>query len=216
MIEFQGIFLPDGETHLTDWMTKAGEIVDGKGTYQIKKLRAAVGLCKQFRTAIDLGAHCGMWSMQLAKQFRHVHAFEPVAAHRACFAKNLAGVNNVTLHACAIGKEKGSISMYTAPTSSGDSWVSGKGDIPLETLDSYGLFNVDFLKADLEGAELFAMQGAEKILLKNKPVIIVEQKPGHASQHFGIGDTAAVTYLQSLGAKVRKEMSGDYIMSWDK
>ena len=216
MLKHQGIYLPDGETHLTDWMTQAGELVDGKGTYQIKKLRAAVALCKQFRTAIDIGGHCGLWSMQLAKQFKHVHAFEPVSAHRECFVKNLENVANVTLHACALGKAAGSISIRTAPTSSGDSWVSGTGNIPMKRLDSFGIFNADLIKLDVEGGELFALQGGEETLLKNKPVVIVEQKPGHASQHFGIADTAAVDYLRDLGYRLVKEMSGDFIMVWGK
>lgn len=215
MIQHQGIYLPDGETHLTAWMDKAGELVDGKGTYQIKKLRAAVALCKQHRTAIDIGGHCGLWSMQLVKQFKHVHAFEPVAAHRECFNANLAGARNVSLHACALGKDRGSISIYTAPTSSGDSWVSGPGEIPMERLDAFAFFNVDFVKIDTEGLEMPILQGGEATLLAYKPVVIVEQKPGHA-QRFGLGETDAVKYLQSLGAVLRKEMSGDYIMSWNR
>jgi len=42
-------------------------------------------------------------------------------------------------------------------------------------------------------------------------VICVEQKPGKA-QGFGLGQTDAVAYLQSLGYRVAREMSGDFIM----
>jgi FkbM family methyltransferase len=192
-------------------MKTAGEIVDGKGTYQIKKLRAAVAQCTQKRVALDVGGHCGLWSMQLVKQFGHVHAFEPVAAHRACFVKNVT-TDNVTLHAVALGAAPGSISMHTAPTSSGDSWVSGVGDIPMVVLDSFGFFNVDFIKIDVEGSELSVLRGGEDTIKRCKPIIIVEQKPGHA-QRFGFGETAAVPYLISLGYRCVKELSGDFIMT---
>lgn len=222
MIVHQGIYLPDGETHLTAWMDKAGEIVDGKGTYQIKKLRAALARCKSFRTAIDVGAHCGMWSMQLAKRFQRVEAFEPVAAHRACFDRNMLAPydqandeqgwrRGVSLHACALGAKEGSIRIETAPTSSGDSKVGGDGDIPLRRLDSFELTEVDFIKLDCEGYEYFALLGGEETIRKWRPTIIVEQKPGRGSS-FGISDTAAVDWLRSLGYLLAQEMAGDYIM----
>lgn len=212
----QGIWLPDGETHLTAWMTKAGEMVDGKGTYQIKKLRTAMGFTKKLRTAVDVGAHCGLWSMQLAKGFWQVQAFEPVAAHRECFRANtidLPGAD-ITLHDCALGEREGFVSIRTAPTSSGDSWVDGAGDIPMKRLDSFELQDVDFIKLDCEGYELFALRGGEATLLRCKPCVIVEQKPGRA-QKFGLPERGAVDYLQALGAKLRMEMSGDFILSWD-
>jgi FkbM family methyltransferase len=212
MKSFQGIWFPDHETHLQAWMQKAGEIVDGKGTYQIKKLRTAVGLCEQRRTAVDIGGHVGLWSMQLAKMFERVHAFEPVAAHRDCFVKNVIDAGgNAILHAVALGEKEGSVSIHTTNTSSGDSWVKGEGDIPMITLDSLALGEVDFMKLDCEGFELFALRGAADTIERCKPVIIVEQKPGRA-QKFGLPETEAVTFLQGMGYKVVKEMSGDYLM----
>ena len=89
MFQHQGIWLPDGEKHFPDWMTKNGEIVDGRGTYQIRKLRAAMEHCRQFRVAVDVGAHVGLWSMQLLKRFARLHAFEPVAEFRACYERNV-------------------------------------------------------------------------------------------------------------------------------
>ncbi len=225
MKKYQGVWLPDGEVHLVDWMHKAGEIVDGKGTYQIKKYRMAIEWCKSFRTALDVGAHCGLWSMQMVKKFQSVHSFEPVLAHQACFRMNLrdSAGGACELHECAIGEKPGFVSMKTAPTSSGDTMVSGhtmlshvagEGSIPMKCIDDFEFEDVDFIKLDLEGYELFALRGAEETLKRWKPCVIVEQKPGHA-QNFGLRETQAVDYLQSLGARLRKEYSGDFILSWD-
>lgn len=216
MLVHQGIYLPDGETHLVDWMNKAGEIVDGKGTYQIKKLRAALSYCKQFRTAVDVGAHCGLWSMQLAKRFDTLQAFEPVSEHRECFQRNVSWRNNtkVELNACALGDHEDMIKITTEPTSSGDSRVDGAGDIPMHTLDSFGLRDVDFIKIDTEGHEYFVLRGAKETILSCKPVVIVEQKPGHAQRH-GIGEKEALPLLEGWGAKMRQELSGDFIYTWD-
>ncbi len=219
MIEHQGVFLPEGETHLTKWMTDNGEIVDGRGSYQIKKLRAALKHCRQFRTAVDVGGHCGLWSMQLVKQFALVHAFEPVAAHRDCFARNLDAViadgakGRHMLHACALGDHEGHVVIDSAPSSSGDSRVGGEvaEGIPLCRLDTFGLHDVDFIKLDCEGYELFALKGGEATIARDLPTIIVEQKPGRA-QRFGLPELGAVEWLQSLGYKCVEKLSGDFVM----
>ena len=214
MIQHQGIWLPDGETHLTEWMTRNGEIVDGKGTYQIKKLRAALSYCRAFRTAVDVGAHVGMWTMRLMERFRCVHAFEPVVAHRDCWQRNLAGMSaghDLYLHECALGDHDGSVCIETAPTSSGDSRVGGDGDIPLRTLDSFDVPDVDFIKLDCEGYELFALKGGEQTIRRDLPTIIAEQKPGRG-QRFGLPERGAVEWLETLGYRCAQEMSGDFIM----
>src|SRR6185369_13709129 len=138
MKQHQGVWLPDGETHLIEWMTKSGEVVDGLGTYQIKKFREAMKWVRGWRVAVDVGAHVGLWSMQLVKRFAHLHAFEPVAAHRDCFARNVDG-QRVLMHGCALGSAPGMVAMVVPPSSSGGTHVDGAGDIEMRTLDSFGL-----------------------------------------------------------------------------
>jgi FkbM family methyltransferase len=214
MKQVGGVWLPAHETHLVDWMKKMNQVVDGKLTYQLDKRTEALKWVKNFRTAVDVGGHCGLWSMDLSKRFAQLHAFEPVALHRACWEKNVGIAPGAMLYPCALGETDGMVSIHTANTSSGDSWVNGEGDIPLRRLDDFDLQDVDFIKLDCEGYELFALRGGEQTLLRCKPCIIVEQKGGRA-QKFGLPETGAVTYLQSLGAKLRNERSGDYILSWD-
>ena len=224
MINHQGVWLPDGETHLTKWMTDSGELVDGKGTYQIKKLRKAVGYCTNHRTAVDIGAHVGLWSMQLVKMFDRVVAFEPVPRHRECFMLNVMETSkrvsvddcsrNFLLHHCALGESEGFVDIETAPTSSGDSRVdihAKDPKTPLKTLDSFGLTDVDFMKLDCEGYELFALRGGVETIRRCLPIIIVEQKPGRAQQ-FGLPETGAVGFLIGLGYTTAAVMSGDYVM----
>jgi len=213
MKQVGGVWLPEHETHLVAWMKKMNQIVDGKLSYQLDKRNLALQYVKNWRTAVDVGGHCGLWSMDLAKRFEQLHAFEPVALHRACFEKNVTGAN-VNLYAMALGDKDGAISIHTSVGSSGDSYIDGAGDIPLRRLDDFDLQDVDFIKLDCEGGELPALRGGEQTLLRCHPCVIVEQKPGRA-QKFGLPETGAVAYLQSLGAVLRTERSGDFILSWD-
>lgn len=223
MIKADGWWFPNGETHLMNWMAnpKVRMMLNGRAAYQGQKQEAAIALCRNFRTAVDIGGHIGLWSFNLAHRFTLVEAFEPVAAHRDCFEANIwaKGVDghpltNVALHDCALGDREGNVKIRTEPTSSGDSRVDGDGDIPMHTLDSFDLQEVDLVKIDAEGFELFILRGAEATIARWKPVICVEQKPGHAVK-YGLGDTDAVPFLKSLGYRVAKEMSGDFLMVAD-
>lgn len=211
-LRFDEWILPKGENHLQGWMNKVNNRVEGRLTYQYHKYEAALNLCKTRGVAIDVGAHVGLFSYWMARDFEFVEAFEPVAHHRECFAINvLEHRQNVRLHACALGDREAMVAIRTEPTSSGDSRIAGHGDIPQHTLDSFALSNASLLKIDCEGTELFVLRGAEELLARQKPVVIVEQKPGHA-QKYGLGEKDAVPYLQSLGYRLERELAGDFIM----
>jgi len=44
---------------------------------------------RKYRTAVDIGAHCGLWAVQMVEHFQHVISFEPVPEHRECYLKNV-------------------------------------------------------------------------------------------------------------------------------
>lgn len=213
-----GWWFPDGETHLPQWMAspKGHLILNGRASYQGKKQLAALAAVGALgrgapRVAVDVGGHVGLWSYNLAPAFREVHAFEPVAAHRECFQRNV-NAPNVTLHWCALGATEGSVSIRTAPTSSGDSWVSGEGEIPMRTLDSFQLVDVDLIKIDCEGYEENVLRGGLETIKASRPVVMVEQKRDMATARFGLQPLGAVNLLLELGYRVEKELSGDYLM----
>lgn len=232
MKQIDGWWWPDHERHLIDWMAnpKGRVVINGRAAYQGKKqLR-----CMDFvpmdrrRTAIDVGGHCGTWSFNLGHWFQRVEAFEPVAEHRECFLKNLFdapdmpiekvaqtgfATDKVSLHPFALGDHEDMISIHTSDTSSGDSWIKGKGSIPMKTLDSFGFTEVDFIKIDCEGFEEFVLRGGAMTIGINKPVVCVEQKRDMATTRFGLKPLGAVKYLiNNHGYKVVEEISGDYIL----
>lgn len=217
MFQHQGIWLPDGEKHFQEWMTRNGEIVNGKGTYQIKKLRAAMKHVKQFRVAVDVGAHVGLWSMHLVQRFKTLHAFEPVQAFRECFNRNVPETPRLPLlYPMALGAERGKVAMkipqLNGGLDTGGTHVGGEGEIDMVPLDEFDLNEVDFIKIDCEGYEHHVLAGARETLARCRPTVIVEQKPHKLGPNFGIKGTPAVDLLKSMGAKVAQEIGGDFIV----
>lgn len=217
MFMHQGVWLPDGEKHFPGWMDKNGEVVDGRGTYQIKKWRACVPWIKQWRRAVDVGGHVGFWSIQMANRFLRVSAFEPVEAMRECYSRNLGARINVDLYALALGDKPGVVEMAYDPADSGGTHVKaeGSGRVPIATLVSYWWEDVDFVKIDCEGFEHRVLAGARETLCRCKPCVIVEQKPHKLGPNFGIEGTPACDILRELGAYMRTAIGGDYVFAWD-
>ena len=199
------VWLPDDEQDRV--------MLAGGAQYQASKLRAGLQYVKQARRAIDIGAHCGLWSVQLGQYFHEVECFEPLPRHIECWQKNVGWKLSCHLHEVALGDKHGTVGMEIVEGLSGRSHVTSEGTTPMRTLDSYGFDNVDFIKIDVEGFELFVIKGAEQTILKHRPVMIVEQKPKHGGK-YGLSDTAAVDYLVSLGAEVKQEIVGDFVMTW--
>jgi FkbM family methyltransferase len=202
MKNIHGIFLPDHEEHLLGFATGEG------WSYQHHKLDKAMSYCIKRKQAIDIGGHCGLWSMHLTKLFEDVQAFEPVMAHRECYEMNVQG--NYTLHPIGLGNREMTASIHTTEGSSGDSWVKPGNEVEIKLLDSFNL-SPDFIKMDTEGFEYFICLGGEKTIKEYKPVIIVEQKPGKG-KNFGLKDTQAVDLLKSWGYELKDEISGDFIL----
>lgn len=211
-----GIWLPDGDTHFADHLEKGPEY-RGAGTYQFNKIQMALNVCPKDRrgTAVDVGAHVGFWSRVLADNFQRVLAFEPVLDLAECFERNLSGVKNVRLVKSAVSAQSGSIRIQKCEGNSGNACVAVTGGFSVSAtrLDDLGFTELDFLKIDVEGWELSVLQGAEQVIRKFCPVIVVEQKPDNA-ERYGVDRFAARDLLISWGAKQLWEKSGDYCFGW--
>lgn len=140
-------------------------------------------------TVLDVGANVGWYTLHIAKRHptSHVHAFEPIPRTSAQLARNLElnGLSNVTLHSHALGESEGSSTFFCPDAYPGaasavdlevDSAVS-RIDCPVRRLDDVvadlGL-RPDFMKCDVEGAELLVMRGARETIKRCRPIIFCE------------------------------------------
>lgn len=186
MFNFDGVYLPNGEQHLVDWMVKKGQrLPDGRPTYQRHKYLAALALVPEDRRghALDIGAHAGLWSMQMANDFDHVSAVEPVIEHAACWCMNMLTDNTKSteekqaaayvlaerpatlrgalfpfdgcaLYRLAVGDQpRDAVDLVTAPSSSGDTFI-GEADGRHRHAETVRMARIDDLVLDPKGVGL--------------------------------------------------------------
>lgn len=218
MKEVAGIWLPESDEHFSGHLLKE-PMLNGKGTYQWKKLIKGVDEVHpdNRKFAVDIGAHVGLWSRVLATMFQRVVAFEPHPDLYPCLARNLMEVDNVEQYEVGLSDKDGYLDMISPPSNSGNArvWneslrIKGLRRARVYALDNFPLdHKIDFMKIDVEGWELNVLKGAEKTIRRDKPVIVIEQKPGNA-EVYGIARFAALELLNSWGFKVVWEKAGDY------
>ena len=147
--------------------------------------------------ALDIGANFGVYTRLLSKlvgQDGAVHAFEPVPLNYRSLSYNVARFkdsNAVTYHAavsdrCGIAEmvfpNDGFRRFYRAHLRSDES--TGKAVIRVQQLALDSLLDilprVDFVKCDVEGAEMLVLIGGEKLLTTRRPNILLEiqSRPG--------------------------------------
>lgn len=140
-------------------------------------------------TAVDVGANVGNHTLWLAAVCGlQVEAFEPVWPNRLAANIALNGLDGrVAVHPVALGDRDTSAVHVRA----GRLIVDACGDIPVRTLDSYGLDDVSVVKVDVEGWEQSVLSGARETLGRCRPVVYAEE---HGAQRESVAQV-----LQPLG-----------------
>ena len=213
MLKVAGIWLPEDEEYLRSHLEATPGFAD---SYDAQLIARACAIGRR-RIAVDVGANVGLWSRQLAKHFQSVHAFEPLNDVRKCLAANAPGA---ILHRAALGDRNGSVAMIPKVTGSGMSTTlktrvimhETAGGIPMRTLDSFMLADVDFIKIDCEGFDYCVMVGAEMTIMKWRPAIVFESKPGVSAKRYGVPQDAAREWLEARGYAVKYEERGNFFM----
>jgi FkbM family methyltransferase len=208
MKQVAGIYLPDGEADMPQYLMASG------GVYQNAQLNRSLEFVSHWDLAIDIGAHVGLWSKILVQKFKRVVAFEPMAQMRACLEKNIVS-DRLQVVPIALGNRHGAVSLAYDETHTGSTHIDLQtpGIVPLGKLDDFQFQNVGYMKLDCEGFEEDALAGAKETLVSSKPIIIVEEKL-HGMRHYGKKPYAAIEFLESLGAELLDRVGDDLILGW--
>ena len=150
---------------------------------QLRTLWLASSCCPKHRTAIDVGAHIGIWTKELSRLFKEVWAFEPCSENFECLKAN--APRKAQLVNVALGDCDGKCDLDLPEGGNSGMWrVAGGDKIELHTLDSYTFDEVDLIKIDAEGYEGKVLKGALETIRLSRPVIVFEDN-GLGEKYYG-------------------------------
>jgi len=151
---------------------------------------------------LDVGASYGDTSIWYAKKFgAKVYAFEPLEDIYKILLKNIE-LNKLDIKAYNIAVGNGKI--ISANINKNMLTIGNVKSIETRTLDSFNFDKVDFIKIDVEGFELFVLDGARETIGKFHPKIILET---HTKELY----EKSIEFLKDFNYKVKfnKKINGN-------
>jgi FkbM family methyltransferase len=151
-------------------------------------------LCKvvpEDAVTVDVGANCGLYTRQLARLSRQVHAFEP--SHQMAKLLRRTSARNVNIHEIALSDHNGDAELFIPQGDNGPVYGLASLEprpnvateqvaaihVPIARLDAVVHQDVAFVKIDVEGHELSVLNGAVELLERCQPVFLVEAEDRH-------------------------------------
>ena len=156
--------------------------------------------------ALDIGANIGNHTVFFSAFFDQVFSFEPNPVAFELLELNVADYKNVRPYRLGASSSEGELEFAVNQSNFGSSRIvdtaGGKKDydfrVEVKALDLLAEIRsetISFVKLDVEGHELQALQGMRNILMEQRPVISVEQRIVEIKD----GTSPVIEFLKSLG-----------------
>lgn len=158
--------------------------------YELEDSEMLYKLVSDKDVIFDIGANIGWYSNHLSKKLpsASIYSFEPIPETYAQLKRNTENNNasNIVLNNFAFSDTISKLTFFYSPTITGASSsvniTENSGMVKLEcqanTIDNYmaenGIAQLDFIKCDVEGAELMVYKGGKDTFEKHKPIIFTE------------------------------------------
>ena len=153
--------------------------------YEPQETRLLQDLTPKGGVVLDIGANLGYYTTLFAQTAGHVYAAEPNPETVALLRANTAAMPNVTIWPCLVGNEDRDAALYLSPIgNAGDDHAIPSADrqsvpVPMASIDSLaaalGITKVDLIKLDIQGYEVFAVRGMQRVLAENPDAVIVAE-----------------------------------------
>lgn len=150
--------------------------------------------CRENQTVLDIGANWGAYGYRCAKLARHVHCFEPQPQLSKVLRRGIGRRANVTIHNSAVSNRNATAKIRIPINDIGCSTIEPKNGlndrvdlslgvkietIPTLRLDDLEFETVSLIKIDVEGHELAVLEGAQELLQRDHPTLLVEAEDRH-------------------------------------
>jgi FkbM family methyltransferase len=203
-------------------------LVNLKKSFEYSTLELFSTILKPGHVIIDVGANSGLYSIfysKLVGEQGQVYAFEPGKDTYSMLQENLKLNNcrNVLTYNFALSNKESKVELVSfghkdLKLPSGDSFKYIKEITPdnigadriimdafrLDDLEEFNTISkIDFIKIDVEGAELLVLQGSINTILKHKPIIIFELS-GEWTNRFNYKPYQLLVFLNEFGYEMEE------------
>lgn len=164
-----------GELRIVD--SVSNRIYKKNTFYDLEKLESTLQYMNKDSVVVDCGANIGNHTVFWSKYVKKVYAIEPLPMNFEILKRNVEAnncnaeiFNNLLSH-----KKESFICKSNKKSLAATRFIKNKkGDFYSVTLDSIINEKVDFIKIDVEGAELKVLKGAKRILSEDHPFLVIE------------------------------------------
>ena len=191
-----------------------GKSIYLNGVYEEKSTCFLSSQIKNGMTILDIGADIGYYTLLFAKNVGSkgkVYSFEPIPRAKWYLDRNILmnGLNNVRTFNFALFDKSGQVCLenpFVKSKINPSKEKLSRNDIIVEMkmFDKWklkeGIDNVDFVKLDVEGAELNVLRGMKNTLKKQHPKLLIEIHT-HQLKDFGFFPSDIIEFLSELGYK---------------
>jgi FkbM family methyltransferase len=135
-------------------------------------------ICKhltQTRNVIHAGGNVGIYTKIYSRIFQNVYVFEPEHENFVCLTLNCQD-ENVFVFRGSLGDKNHFTSIDKVQKNNCGSYVTNNsiGNIPMFTIDSLNIENLDLIHLDVEGYESFVLEGGTSTIQQQRPIVAVE------------------------------------------
>ncbi len=183
------------------------------GDYESEEIRMINKFIKEDNIILDIGANIGWYSINLAAKVPHgkVIAFEPIPKTFSYLKKNIAlnNIKNIEAYNFGLSDKEEILDFYYDPKLTGATSLRNLHEDREKTIIKCEVkrmddvvpdlvSKVDFIKCDVEGAELFVVKGGIETIKREKPVIFLEMLRKWAGK-FGYHPKDIILILKDMG-----------------
>ena len=194
------------------------------GQYQKSNWQFAQTILPKFRRCIDVGSNNACNAVNYAQRFDTVECFEPTPLAIELWRRTVrdCNIHNVNLNTVALAECHGQTEIICHEKNGGHNHLShydknprtniknlnrNTVTVPITTLDSFRYTDVDFIKIDVEGYELFVLQGAENTINNNRPLLQLEIVSNQCYK-FNYHAEDLINYLRAKNYRVCSKRDG--------
>jgi FkbM family methyltransferase len=171
---------------------------------------------KPVHNIIHAGGNMGIYALEFAKEAKNVYVFEPTDENFSALSLNCARTTNIFLYKAALGNSNVPIDMIneTEDKQCGAWRVEGSGNVPTLKIDDLGLNDVSIIHLDIEGFEMYAIQGAENTIKRCQPLLSFEVLAHNTKYNYSADEL--MQYVISLGYKSSMRIGNEIMFIMDE